>query len=215
MISVIGSRRVFILAFLLLLNAAMAGAVYAYLIPQSGKLESDLRQLKSDISGKQAETEKLKAEYQLIQEQKVAFEDLKGTGFLGHQDRVVARERIEAIRAHSRVLLANYNIMAATVEENAFAAQASHVVLNSPMSAQIDALDDQDFYSFIYWLENGFPGHIMVNNLEVRRENEVNDVTLRQVGSGVPIVMVKGSVDFEWRTVVPSSEAGFSQAEKF
>ncbi|MBU0800865.1 MAG: hypothetical protein KKA05_07645, partial [Alphaproteobacteria bacterium] len=104
MIKVIGTRRILILGVLIAVNAAMAAGIYGYLIPQNEKIERDLRGVKGNISTKRAETDRLKTEYQQIQEQKVAFENLKDSGFMGHQDRFVVRERMEAIQAYSRVL---------------------------------------------------------------------------------------------------------------
>ncbi|MBU0799543.1 MAG: hypothetical protein KKA05_00930, partial [Alphaproteobacteria bacterium] len=110
---------------------------------------------------------------------------------------------------------AKYNIQPVRMEENTAAAQSNQVLLNSAMDAEIDALNDMDFYTFVYWLENGFPGQITINNLEIKRENDVNDVTLRQIGTGVPLVMVRGRLNFEWRTMVPREEAGLNQSERF
>lgn len=208
MISVIGTRRLFILGVLLAVNAALAAALYLYIMPESEKLSRELRTAKAEISSKQAETDKLRTEYDLIQKQRATFEDLKEAGFLGPQDRVVARERMEAIQSHSRVVRANYSIEPVKVEENKFAADSGQVILNSVINADVDALDDVDFLSFVYWLENGFPGQITINNIDVKRENDVDDVTLRQIGTGSPLVIVKGQASFEWRTMVPREEAG-------
>lgn len=208
MISVIGTRRIFILTALIAANAVMAAALYLYLVPQNDKTGKELRTAKAEIASKQSETEKLRSEYQLIQKQRNSFEDLKEAGFLGPQDRVVARERMEAIQTHSRVVQAKYNIEPVKVEENKFAADSGQVILNSAINVDVDALDDIDFLSFVYWLENGFPGQITINNIDIKRENDVDDVTLRQIGTGNPLVIVKGQANFEWRTMVPREEAG-------
>ena len=50
-----------------------------------------------------------------------------------------------------------------------------------------------------------FPGHVSVNNVKLERKLDVNEITLRQIGSGIPAVMVQGSVDFDWRTMVPEN----------
>lgn len=208
MISVIGTRRLFILTALLAVNAVMAAAYYLYVVPENEKLGKELRTVKAEIASKQSETEKLRTEYDLIQKQRASFEDLKEAGFLGAQDRVVARERMEAIQTHSRVVQARYNIEPVKVEENKSAADSGQVILNSVINADVDALDDIDFLNFVYWLENGFPGQITINNIDIKREADVDDVTLRQIGTGSPLVIVKGQASFEWRTMVPREEAG-------
>ncbi len=215
MIGVIGTRRMFFLTVLLAVNAFMAAAVFLYVAPQNEKAARDLRSTKAEIAAKQSDTQKLQNEYQLIQTQKASFEHLKAAGFLGPQDRVQARERMEAIRNHSRVLQANYSIEPVKVEENVTAAESGNVVLSSVIRTEISALDDLDIFSFVYWLENGFTGQITVSNFEIKRESDIDDITLRQIGTGSPVVVVKGNVDFEWRTMVPREEAGSNLAERF
>jgi hypothetical protein len=182
--------------------------LYLYVVPQNEKTGRELRTAKAEIASKQNETEKLRGEYELIQKQRASFEDLKEAGFLGPQDRVVARERMEAIQTHSRVVQAKYSIEPVKVEENKSAADSGQVILNSAINVDVDALDDIDFLSFVYWLENGFPGQITINNIDIKRESDVDDVTLRQIGTGSPLVIVKGQANFEWRTMVPREEAG-------
>ena len=77
--------------------------------------------------------------------------------------------------------------------------------MSSELAINIDAMDDIDFYSFIYWLRNTFPGHVTIDNIKMQRMNDVNDVTVRQIGSGLPMTMIKGDVSAKWRTIVPKS----------
>ena len=77
MLQVLGIKRVLILVALVSLNAAMASANYLYMIPQNTILERDLRAVKSEISGKRMESERLRTEFMQIQEQKTYFEDRK------------------------------------------------------------------------------------------------------------------------------------------
>lgn len=214
MIGVIGARRIVILTALVALNAVLAGVSYGYLMPQVEKQERELRRVKGDVSKKRSDTERLRTEHSQIMEQRNKFENLRATGFMGHQDRFLARDRMEAIQNYSRVLTAKYNIMPVVIEENAQAGMSEQVLLSSKMNVTLDALADVDFYSFIYWLENGFPGQVTINDITLRRQNEVNDVTLRQIGTGTPVVMVRGSLGAEWRTMVPRNEAGLGQAEE-
>lgn len=215
MIKVVGARRLVIWGVLVAINAFLGASTYAYLYPHNEKLERDFRKTRGDIATRQNETERLRTEYKLILEQKTQYENLKDTGFLGPQDRVVARERMEAIQSYSHVLLADYNIKPVRIVENTEAARSDQVILESDISAQVDAIDDTDVFSFLYWLRNGFPGHITIESLELSREKDVNDVTLRQIGTGEPLVMVKGKMDFVWRTMVPRDNTGVGGMEKY
>ncbi|HEY8190789.1 MAG TPA: hypothetical protein VIG74_00085 [Alphaproteobacteria bacterium] len=207
MISVLGMKRVIGLTLLLLLNAGLAAGVYMYLMPQSEQLERETRSLRGQISMKLADSEKLRLEHQQIQDQKSRFEDLTAAGFFSDQNKVLARTKIEAVQKYSGVLSAAYNISPATTTSGIITEGTGHMLLDTPVSLTIEAMDDVDFFNFIYWVENGFPGHISVSSISMERALEVNDVTLRQIGSGVDTTLVKGKVSFNWRTLIPEPAA--------
>lgn len=206
MIGMIGKKRLAILAFLIVINAAMAGAVYFYLTPQNDKLEKELRTVKAQSAGKQSETERLRSEYKDIQKKKTHFDNLEQAGFFSDQSRFVGQKRIEDIQKFTSILTARYEIRSAVTEKNPFTAPAGHIILNSPVSVSMDALDDVDVYNFIYWMENAFPGHVSVKSLSLSRELEINDAVVREVGNGIPVTLVKGAVEFNWRTMLPESQ---------
>ncbi len=203
MIQILGIKRVLGIMLLLALNGALAAGIYFYYMPQNVKLTRDLRTVRAQVSDKQVQTERLRTEFQQIQEQKARFEVLTAAGFFSDQSRVVARQRIEAIKDFTHVLKARYDIQAAQIETGQQADEAGYVILNSPVTIDVDALDDVDFYNFVYWIENAFPGHVSVTSFKVQRLMDVNDATLRQIGNGVPAVLIKGTVTFNWRTMIP------------
>lgn len=203
MIQILGAKRVLTLAVLALANIFLAAAVYYVFMPQNIKAEQGLRAAKAAVAGRRNEIQTMQTEYQQIQEQKNLFGDLEKARFFTTQDRVEARRMIEAIQASSKVLSAKYSIGAAEVRENEQASDAGYVILHSPLSINIDALDDIDIYSFIYWMENAFPGHAAVSELTLERKLDIDEVTLRQIGNGVPTVLVNANVNFDWSTMVP------------
>ncbi len=203
MIQILGAKRVLTLAVLAAANILLAVLLYYVFIPQAAKTEKDLRAVKSAVVARRNEIQTMQTEYQQIQEQKNLFGDLEKTRFFSAQDRVEARRMIETIQATSKVLSAKYQIGAADVRENEKASSAGHVILHSPIKVNIDALDDIDIYNFIYWMENAFPGHAAVTGLTLERKLDIDEVTLRQIGNGVPTVLVSANVDFDWSTMVP------------
>lgn len=207
MIQILGYKRVLTLAILLGLNIVLGVALYYFIIPQKAKTEAELRTVTTAVVARRAEIETLRTQYEQVQEQKALFGELQKSGFFNAQDRVQARKMIEAIQTNSHVLSAKYAIRAAEVVENPIAANADHVVLESPITFTVEALDDIDVYSFIYWLENAFPGHISVDRFSIERAKEVDEVSLRQIGNGVPTVMVLATIDTSWRTIVPRAQA--------
>ena len=203
--NIIGPRRLVMLLSLALLNAALAGAVYFLMIPHNENLQTQLNQVKGQVSTARAETDRLRNEFDEIQKQKEQFEKLGLTGFFTAQDRVLARDRFEAIQKYSRVILASYDIQPATVERSDDLTAAGQVMLSTPVSVEVDALDDKDFYNFMYLIENAFNGYASINTLEIKRVREIDDIALREIGSGMPTVMIKGKFDFDWKTMVPEN----------
>lgn len=208
MIGVLGTKRLIGTVVLLLLNVGLAAAVYMYLMPQSDQLVREARGLRGRVSVKLADSEKLRLEHQQIQEQKSRFENLRASGFFSDQNKVLARTKIEAVQKYSGILSAAYNISPASTSAGKLTEGTGHMMLDTPVSLTIEAMDDVDFFNFIYWIENGFPGHISVSSLSMERTLDVNDVTLRQIGSGVETTLVKGKVSFNWRTLIPETGAG-------
>lgn len=207
MIKLIGARRLMIIVVLAGLCAVMGAASFMLIKPQNVKVERELQQLKSDISFKRSETSRFREEMTEIQNEKNTFQSLQSLGFLGEQSRLEARKRIEAIQSYSRILSARYNIAPGKVENAETAADADQVLLKSEVVIDLDALDDADVYKFISLMENAFIGHVSVTSLEMDRVLDLNEVTLRQIGSGIPAVLVKAKLVLNWQTLLGRQQA--------
>ncbi len=206
MMKILGAKRVIMLASLLAVNAVLGAFLYLVLIPQKTGTENELRKVRGAVTARRTEVATLKTEYEQIQEQKNLFGDLQRSGFFDTQDRLGARKVIEQIQAESDVLGARYDIKAVNVQENPIAAQSDHVIMHSPVTVSLDALDDKDIYSFIYWFENAFPGHAGVTAMTLERKLDVDEITLKQIGNGVPVILLSATVDFSWNTMVPRTK---------
>ncbi len=202
MIGLIGTKRLTMLAALVAANAALGGAAYAYLAPQNMKLDRELKTATAQVASKRSEAQRLRDEIQTIQEEKEKFELLESAGFLEDQDRLDARKTMEAVQSYARVLSARYNIDPGVIQEIDETNQAPQVLLNSPIKVDVDALDDVDVYNFLYLMENAFPGHVAVKSIALERKLDLNEVTLRQIGSGIPTVMMAGEIVFDWKTML-------------
>lgn len=203
MINILGLKRVIGILVLFVLCGAVGATLFFYVLPHKEKVERDLRVTKASVAASRAEIEKLHQDITFFEEQKNLYENLVSIGFFSDQDRFDAQKRIEAIQDRANILRMHYNISPARVKENAYAANADHVVLTTAVTVDVDALDDVDFYSFMYWLDNAFTGQSSITGFDIERVLDVNDTTLRQIGSGNPVPLLKGSVDFEWRTLIP------------
>lgn len=206
MMQILGLRRVITLAALVAVNLCFAALLYLYLSPHNDDLAQRLNTLTAQVSGKRGDLEKLRGEYQIIEQQKAYFGTLQASGFFSDQNRAIARQRIDQIQKFTGVLAAKYNIGAAGIEKTPDADDAGYVVLNSPISIDIDALDDVDFYNFVYWIENSLPGEVSVSGIKLSRPAEVNEATLHQIGSGTATPLIHGTLKIDWRTMVPAGQ---------
>lgn len=203
MMNLLGFKRLVIIGALLLLNVVLIPSLYLYFLPQNARLQSQLQDLTAQATQKATEAQNLREQFATIQQQKVLFENIQAAGFLTDQSRAVARRRIEEIQQFTHVLRAGYEVSAATIEKYDEATAAGYMVLDSPLTINVDALDDVDIYNFIYWIEMTMPGHIALEDLKMERNYTVNEGTLRNIGNGIPTVMVKGTMKVAWRTMVP------------
>lgn len=208
MFRTLGFKRIVMLLALATADAALGSATYLYFMPQSLKVEREFQSVRQQAIAKRDDAGRLRAEYEQIQQKKDHFQALEAAGFFSDQSRVVARERIEAAQRYSNILSARYNMQAAKLEKKAQAENSGQVVVNTPVSIDVEALDDMDFYNFIFWIENAFPGHVSLQNVKIERVADVNEATLRQIGSGTAATLVKGKLDFSWRTMMPESLVG-------
>lgn len=206
MIKILGTRRLIIIAVLAGLNVFFAAVVYSFMIPGNVSLQAQLNDVSGQVTASRAETERMRTEFDTIQRQKAQFEQLQATDFFTVQDRVQARDRFEAMQKFSRVLQAGYDIKAAVVEKTDELTEAGQVMLVTPVDVSVDAVDDLDFYQFVYLIENGFPGFAGINRIEVQRIRDLDDVSLREIGSGVPTTLIQGKISFTWKTIVPQNK---------
>ena len=205
MIQVIGLKRLIILSVLLAFNAALGAGLYLYVMPENLSVTRQLSSTRSQVATMRNDAQELRGDIEQIEDKKSYFTNLQTVGFMSDQNRLVARRRIMDIQQYSKVLKAKYDIGSAVVMDDENLSNSDQVVLSSELAINIDAMDDIDFYSFIYWLRNTFPGHVTIDNIKMQRMNDVNDVTVRQIGSGLPMTMIKGDVSAKWRTIVPKS----------
>jgi hypothetical protein len=206
MIQKLGIKRAIILFGLLLLLAALAAANYLYFMPQGEKDLTDLNAVKTQLSQLQSELDKMRSDFVMFEQQKVFFEKMQKMGFFNVQDRVIARERFDTMQKLSKILSAKYQVKAARLYQDKDADRVGFVVMESPVTVNLSAIDDLDVYRFIYYLNYSFPGHIGIDNLMIERKQNVNQEILKQIGTGAPPEIISATIDLNWRTMARKSE---------
>ena len=208
MLQTLGRNRIIVLILLALLNAGAGYGLYQYLIPERLVADQDLAKANSELQARRAEIQKLKEEYALLQSQLRYFKELQARGFFNNQGRVEAQESFEKLRAISGVINAKYNISAGQIMDDARATDAGYVILNSPITVDLDSLDDVDVYSFLKLIQERFPGQVDIVEMNIKKVADVDIGILRKIGNGVLVPLVKSTVKFSWRTM--ASQASLS-----
>ncbi len=209
MIQILGTKRVLFLTVLLLLNVGLGLALYVHLIPEQEKVTSELRRTEKAVAQKKEEIARIKEEIAMLRENLKKYKILQDSGFFGNQNRVTAQDAFQEIREESGVLKAKYFIKAAERIEHKKAEEVEHVLLSSAINVDVEALDDIDIYHFIKLIQKRFPGNVELTALDVRLGSRVNDASLRKIANGEPVSMVKGHLEFNWRTMPPENKLGF------
>lgn len=205
MIKVIGFQRV----LLLMVLAGLLALFFAYstygLTPEIKQTERQLRVNRKEVGELTEDVNKLVEGMKTYESQKGTFEVLQNKGFFDPQNRLETRQRIKEMREESRLLSVGIDIGSAVEEQNELAKEAGLKVLNTDISFTLDALEDIDIYNFIYLMNYGFPGQVIINTLSIKKQQDITQPLLRKLGSGDHETLVKANLTANWRTLVPDA----------
>lgn len=206
MIQVLGIQRIVILAVLLGINVLLGLAAYAHFIPQETKKERELKAVRSQNATLRNDTDNLKIEFEQLDEQRERFAELKKEGFFDGQSRRKAERVFQKIQERSGVISAVASVTAGTFEEDLETAKAKHKILKSPMSIEIEALNDLDVFRYLYLVNEFFPGHVAIEKVEFERDANVSGTVLRAIANGQNPTLVRARLDLAWRTMIPDED---------
>ncbi|PZQ43706.1 MAG: hypothetical protein DI551_11610 [Micavibrio aeruginosavorus] len=201
MIAKIGLKRTIFLTLLVVLLAGLFLSGEFIFKPKQQESEQKLNAMLSETTQLQSEVDKMRADFTLFQKQQGYFDVISRMGFFNDQDRVLARQRFDTMQRLSKIISARYEIKAANILTDEAAAETGYVLMESPITVELSAVDDLDIYRFIYYLNYGFPGHITINSLNIERKAEITPALLKQIGTGNPPEIVSAKMELDWRTM--------------
>ena len=200
---ILGLKRILILSVLGAIAAAQAGMLYFYFIDRNNELKGDIRKTTRAVSKLNNETDSLRNDYELINEQQAFVAKLEQADFISRQNRLEARDRIAEVQQMTDILSASYSIASAQEIETPAMMEVNHVVLSSRVTFDVTATNDIAIYQFAYWIENSFPGHMVLTGVSLEREHVIDNNILRTIALRGRMPLVKGSLNYLWRTVAP------------
>lgn len=201
MIKNIGAKRVLVILVLVAILVVSVLASYFVFEPQNEQVQQTLNKTMSEKTTLQSEVDKMRADFATFEQEKTFFDTISKMGFFNDQDRVLARERFDTMQKLSKIISAHYEIKAANIIAEDGASATDFVVMESPISVDLSAIDDLDVYRFIYYLNYGFPGHITINSLTMERKAEVTPTILKEIGTGSPPEIINAKMELQWRTM--------------
>lgn len=207
MIRLIGMQRVLGIIVLATLTVFFVFYQYFLVTPQIQDTQRELSKNKSEVAEMTENLDSLVKGIAQFSEQKDIFELIQKYEFFDPQDRVEAGRRITKMQEDSRLLSAKYSVRPAKPEKNQKAFEAGHKILNTDIDFDLEAIEDEDIYKFVYLLNYGFPGHITITELNITRDKEVTQPLLRQIGTGQESLrpLVTAILRINWRTMVPDT----------
>ncbi|HNQ92119.1 MAG TPA: hypothetical protein PKI93_04235 [Alphaproteobacteria bacterium] len=201
MVRGLSNKVIYFILLMILLIGGGGYVVYEYLIPNRESIENELQSTRSEVSAKYNEVQKMKEEFVLLQSQLRTFKELEARGFFDNQDRAAAVDNFTKLVNRVGILLAKVNFESGEIVKNDLADQAKQVVIKSHGKVELQSLDDVDVYTLMKYMQERFPGSVDVTSLKLERTETLNAAVLRQIGSGTPLALVKGSFEFDWRTM--------------
>lgn len=207
MIRILGFQRFLILLLLLAAALGLGFANFFVFGPQALSASSQLGALQSEEAALRSEIDLMRGDQTKFQEQKSLFDNLEKKGFLGGQDRVLAREIINEMQRASKIVSVKYEIKSASMSEIEGVTDEKYGILISPIEMKLEAIDDLDVYRFIYMMTYIFPGKVSIKSLEIERPEKLTTEMLRTIGSGTPLPLIKATLNADWATIAPRGSA--------
>jgi hypothetical protein len=198
MIKILGRKRIICLAVLTLLMVVTFALSYQFFTPAKQKAESDLNAASSALEAKRVDIAKLKQEFVLLKNQISNYKSIESQGFFNDQNRVLAKETLDKYREVSGVIKADYTVSAGEEIADERAKEINYMLIKSPITIDIESIDDADFYNFLRLIIYDFPGRTNVMNLTLERTEKLTDIVLKDISVGKPVALMKGNIKFDW-----------------
>lgn len=207
MLNVIGTKTVLLMILLIIFSAGAYFYTHNIAAPGMKSDQSELTKNRSEIIGMQEEMSKLSQGIDRFESERVRFEKLQKLGFFDDQNRLLTKQRFTVLENESDLVSFQYTIKPAKEEFNQLAADAGYKIIHSDVEMTMGAIDDRAIYKFVYLLNYGFPGHVVISDFQIKKGTELSQPVLRNIGNGDFPSLVEASVKATLRTMVPDPSA--------
>ncbi|MBL8639994.1 MAG: hypothetical protein JNK24_06530 [Alphaproteobacteria bacterium] len=198
-----------IIIFIIVLMALAGGSgygLYTYILPEVEKKSTELQGVKGYVDQKYQEVAKMKEEFVLLQSQLRDFKELEANGFFNNQDRADAVANFSKLVDRVGILKAVPDYASGALINNQQAEDAAQVLIKSHGKVDIEAIEDVDIYTLLKFMQERYPGSVDITKFSVERMGPLTAATLRDIGGGHPKPLLKGSFEFDWRTMTAKTD---------
>jgi len=206
MLSNLGSKRIGVFVFLFALNIVLGVYTHTHVVPSVQNADKMLRGLKAEIEEKREDIKRVRFDLSDLDGRKDDFNNVKDAGFFQNQDRRSAEIILNKIQELTNMVNATVRILPGALVEDSIATKLNYVVMESPISLELESLSDVDIFRYIYLLENYFPGHVTIQSINLNRQRRPDGSVLRAIALGEPVAMAKANVEVIWRTMVKQGQ---------
>jgi len=200
MLKNIGFKRLASITVLLILAGILYVFYYHSLKPDLAESQQELKKVRTSISETRNNLAEIKNALESYENKKDDFQALVDQ---------VDFFKLNAMKEASGLNSAVYSILPAEIITDERAKEASYNLIITRIELQLEALEENDIFRFLYLLNYGFPGFITVEEILIAREADVTQPVLRQIGaSGKPLpTLVSARIVASWRTMTPDRSA--------
>ena len=210
MIKLLGIKRLMTLLMVIAVAAVLAAIQFLWIAPASMDANNQVNGLNGEIGTLQNNIATVKEQIQETRENIPYYDRLKTVEFFSVQDRFAAQRVISGFQQESGIASAEFTIGQLVDVNEPMATEIEYRLAVSPIQIEsIQAYTDLDFYNLIYLMNNSFPGHIRIKNLELRRSANVDT---SPVGTAPPTpntdgpprkpTFVTGDIEMQWLTMI-------------
>lgn len=211
MIKLIGLKRLIILVSVASLNLLILSSYLFGVGPMLDDVTMQRDSIQAQVSETQGKLANIKADIAFIQEHLPDYKNLEKSGFFLNQDRFMIGRTMEDLRAKAGI--SGFSFLVADVNEitNADAGAINYKLINSHIKVdKIVSPLDTNVYTLVQEMAKVFPDFARLQRLEVVRDSEVTEQSLKDIAAGRPVNFVNAEVELDWITMVPkpSDNAG-------
>ncbi len=203
---VIGKARTIKLFILIVLNALVFAAIFLYFEPETKRVDNQVQSVSQEISRLRGEIQGMPALLEEYKKNEGLYENVVSSGFVGEQDRILARKLIDYFRVKSNVSSVQYELSPLQHAQNDYRMMAfKDEEVQTSIKLEIGSTLDLETFGFVQYFEDTLPGILVLRKLSVNRTDmQLDSEKLAEIAKGKIVQpLVEAELEYDWVTLSP------------